>query len=135
MLLDFDHFKQINDSYGHLTGDEVLKKVACIFTEICRDTDVISRIGGDEFAILLVHPTDHESAKRVADRIIASFAEPLMVGGHEIKVTVSIGISMYPNDGDDIEELRKTADLALYKIKSLGRNDYMFYHMLNLQSP
>jgi diguanylate cyclase (GGDEF)-like protein len=127
MLLDLDKFKTVNDTFGHPIGDELLKKVAMIFTKHCRDTDVVARIGGDEFAILLVHTEEQRNIEMIANRIISEVCRPIEIDGNEMQIGTSIGISIFPRDGGDEENLIKNADLALYSAKDNGRNCFRIY--------
>lgn len=126
MFIDLDHFKHINDSLGHLVGDEILKKIASYLKETVRQGDVVSRQGGDEFTIFLPD-IDREDVGLVAERIIKKLAEPVVLEHIEFYVTPSIGISMYPEDGKTVEELMKNADAAMYLAKKYGRNNYQYY--------
>jgi diguanylate cyclase (GGDEF)-like protein/PAS domain S-box-containing protein len=127
MLLDLDKFKSINDTFGHQVGDALLQSVANIMRLNCRDSDVVARLGGDEFAILLVHPDKIGDAQIVAERIITAINHPLDLLGHEVSVTVSIGVSVLSGPSDERDELIRRADLALYESKRSGRNSYHFY--------
>lgn len=126
MFLDLDRFKYINDSLGHDVGDELLLQVAARLKFAVRDEDTVSRLGGDEF-ILLVPGSDSQGAANVAKKLLAMFVQPYQVGLHEIVITPSIGIAMYPDDGKDFDELSKLADIAMYRAKQAGRNDFCFY--------
>ncbi|HTH94906.1 MAG TPA: diguanylate cyclase [Rhodocyclaceae bacterium] len=127
LFLDMDHFKNINDSLGHRVGDEVLKSVAGRLTARVRTTDTVSRQGGDEFVLLLSeieHPLD---AAHIADKLLEVFSLPHHVSGHSLHVTLSIGISLYPDDGVDPEMLMQHADAAMYRAKANGRNNALFF--------
>lgn len=128
MFADLDRFKQINDTLGHETGDELLRQVAGRLTACVRSGDTVSRSGGDEFIIVLpqiAHPGD---AALVAEKMIQAVNEPVAVGSHSLHVTTSIGIAVYPDDdGDDVRELMNKADTAMYAAKDAGRNRYRFY--------
>jgi len=128
-FIDLDHFKNINDSSGHDTGDTVLITAAQRFIRCVRKGDTVARLAGDEFAILLEDITDENVVPRIADNIIENFSAPIEVGINQFYVTPSIGISMSPNDGDDGRGLLKNADLAMYRAKEQGRNNYQFYAM------
>ncbi len=122
LLLDLDGFKAINDNLGHDAGDALLKEVARRALKELRDSDYIARLGGDEFLIVIPQVSDQETAERVAKKLITSIGEPYTLGTEQAKVTVSIGISLFPRDARDREALMKCADLALYRAKRMGRN-------------
>jgi diguanylate cyclase (GGDEF)-like protein/PAS domain S-box-containing protein len=128
LYLDLDRFKIINDSLGHNVGDGLLTAVADRLTACVREIDTVSRIGGDEFVIILVNVSDTEAVEKVARKILMAFAEPFQIDGHELFITTSIGISIYPKDSDDIDGLVKKADSAMYYAKGQGRNNFQFYH-------
>jgi diguanylate cyclase (GGDEF)-like protein len=126
MFLDIDHFKRINDSLGHDAGDELLKVIAERIRSATRAHDVVARFGGDEFCILIaLHNTDE--AQHLAQRVMQKMKEPIALSGRRMVMTTSIGISLYPQDGDTSEELLKHADLALYQSKGHGRNSIHFF--------
>jgi diguanylate cyclase (GGDEF)-like protein/PAS domain S-box-containing protein len=127
MYLDLDHFKLVNDGLGHSFGDRLLGEVAQRLRGALRASDTISRIGGDEFSILLPEVTSAESVAGVARKILDALAEPFRIEGHELFVTASIGISCYPGDGEDAETLLKCADAAMYRSKELGRNQAQLF--------
>ncbi len=127
LYVDIDRFKTINDSLGHAIGDELLIEVARRLQESVRDGDVVARAGGDEFLVLLRETTDRDSLNRVAVRIREELARPVQAETRELRVTVSIGISVFPQDGADIESLMKSADLALYQAKDSGRNCHRYF--------
>ncbi len=126
MFLDLDRFKNINDSLGHRVGDEVLVETAQRLTRAMRDEDTVSRLGGDEF-ILLLPNSDADGAAHVAQKSIEAMSAPFRVGGTELTLTPSIGIAMYPADGLDTEALIQCADVAMYKAKADGRNTFRFF--------
>ena len=135
LFLDIDRFKYINDSLGHLLGDELLRVVAREVTMCVRSSDTVSRHGGDEFVVVLSELEHAEDAAVGAQKIIAALARPFSLAGHELHITVSIGISVYPDDGEDGEMLLKTADMALYHAKEQGRDCYQFFKPdLNLRA-
>jgi len=126
IFLDLDHFKRVNDSLGHSVGDELLVEVARRLDTVVRRIDTVARLGGDEFIFAM--PGFHTAAAaEVARRLIDVFARPFEVAGHELTVTPSLGISIYPHDGQDLETLLKNADTAMYRAKEIGRNTFQFY--------
>ncbi len=127
MFLDLDRFKVINDTLGHDVGDNLLREVANRLVESVRGTDTVARLGGDEFVVVVEHPATASSAAAVAEKIIRRLAAPIDLGRHQIHVTTSIGIGMFPGDGDDLTELMKNADTAMYAAKAGGRNTYHFF--------
>lgn len=127
LFLDLDNFKYINDSLGHATGDLLLKSVTRRLTECVRNTDTVSRQGGDEFVILLSESKDEDNAALTAKKIIAAMTLPHLISKRELHITTSIGISVYPTDGEDAETLVKNADTAMYHAKDSGRNNYQFF--------
>jgi diguanylate cyclase (GGDEF)-like protein/PAS domain S-box-containing protein len=127
LLLDLDHFKNINDSLGHPAGDHLLHSVTKRLQNLMRAEDTVARLGGDEFILLLEGPRQPEDAAIVADKIIKVLATPFDLDGHQAYVSGSIGISVFPDDGQDVTTLIKNADSALYRAKEQGRNGYHFY--------
>jgi diguanylate cyclase (GGDEF)-like protein len=127
MYLDLDNFKHINDSLGHAVGDELLQSAAKRLLGCVRESDTVSRLGGDEFVVLLPQVDDAESAAHIATKLIEATAQPQLIGGHRLHVTVSVGISVYPKDGSDVEEMVRNADTAMYHAKRNGRNSYQSY--------
>jgi diguanylate cyclase (GGDEF)-like protein/PAS domain S-box-containing protein len=127
MYLDLDHFKLVNDGLGHSVGDGLLSEVAARLQGSIRASDTISRLGGDEFTILLNDIRSTEAVFGVARKILQSLARSFRVSGHELFVTASIGISLFPADGEDVETLLKTADSAMYRAKELGRNQAQLF--------
>jgi len=127
MLLDIDRFKNINDSLGHDAGDILLKAIAIRLNEGVRDMDTVARLGGDEFVIVLEGIHDLDDVIFVANKLLATLSRPLEISGHSISTTVSIGVSMFPEDGSDTDELLKNADIAMYKAKEAGKNNCQFY--------
>lgn len=127
MYLDLDHFKHINDSLGHAAGDQVLQSVARRLQACVRTSDTVSRQGGDEFVVLLAEVEDVGGATNTAQKLIEAMTEPLLVGNHLLHITFSIGISLYPDDGKDIETVVRSADTAMYYAKKGGRNTYKVF--------
>ena len=127
LFLDLDHFKTINDTLGHAAGDELLRAAVGRLQECVRQTDTISRQGGDEFAILLPDIHDDEAAAGIASKILGQLAEPFHIDGQSLSTSVSIGISLYPTDGEDFDTLLKKADMAMYDAKDADRNGYRFF--------
>ncbi|MBZ0105493.1 MAG: EAL domain-containing protein [Sulfuricella denitrificans] len=126
-LLDLDRFKEVNDSLGHSAGDELLRGLATRLTDLMRDSDTVARLGGDEF-VILVEMSTADGAIPLAQKMIDALASPFSVAGQEVFTSTSIGISLYPKDGDCGEELLKNADVAMYRAKKRGRNAYRFYN-------
>ncbi|OYZ66568.1 MAG: diguanylate cyclase, partial [Sulfuricurvum sp. 24-42-5] len=126
MFLDLDHFKNINDTLGHNFGDLLLIELSKRLIEALREEDTISRMGGDEF-ILLLPQTEGNGAAQVAQKLLDSISKPFLIEEHQLTVTASIGIALYPADGSTIETLTKNADAAMYRSKKEGRNDYNFF--------
>ena len=124
MYLDLDGFKKINDTLGHLVGDVLLKMVAERLTATVREEDTVARLGGDEFIIALWHVTGPDDAARVALKMIEAISHPYSIEGHTVRITTSIGVSIYPAHGEDASMLMKSADLALYEAKRAGKNVY-----------
>ena len=132
MFLDLDRFKAINDTLGHLVGDKLLKIVASRITSVARVSDTVSRLGGDEFAIMLPYIENMDDIATIAVKLLTSVAGPCVIDGNDIEVTTSIGISVFPEDGDDSESLIAHADAAMYQAKGNGRNNYQFFtHEMN----
>ncbi|TGE34220.1 EAL domain-containing protein [Desulfosporosinus sp. Sb-LF] len=127
MYLDLDRFKLINDSMGHNLGDLLLKNVAERVRQTLREGETLARQGGDEFLILLPEIQNEQEVVAVSDRILRVFTNPIMLEDNEVYMSTSIGISLYPNDGDDRETLLKQADTAMYYAKEKGRNNYQFF--------
>jgi len=127
MFLDLDRFKTVNDSLGHTVGDKLLQEVARRLRASMRASDTVSRQGGDEFVILIPDMADAADVARAAQKVLDAVAYPYSIDGHELVTTPSIGISVYPNDGRDVETLLKNADAAMYHAKESGRNNYQFF--------
>ena len=127
LFLDLDRFKQINDTLGHDAGDQLLREVATRLEASVRDSDTVARLGGDEFVVLLPELEDGSHAATVARKILSVIAEPFTLIGHEFRITASLGISVYPQDGLDEQTLTKNADIAMYQAKDEGKNNFQFY--------
>lgn len=139
LFLDLDNFKRINDSLGHSAGDLLLREVASRLASCVRESDVIahyvdggskidvSRLGGDEFTVVLNQIDSPEAAAMVAQRLVESLAAPMIINGHELVVTPSIGIAIAPRDAGNVEDLLKAADTAMYHVKDTGKNSFLFY--------
>lgn len=127
LFVDLDYFKVVNDSLGHVMGDLLLQQVVSRLTSCCRDQDIIARWGGDEFTIALAHIQDHHTAAVVAQRILTALQPSFDLEGHPVCITSSIGIALYPEDGEDTGTLLQNADTALYQAKEQGRNSYQYY--------
>jgi diguanylate cyclase (GGDEF)-like protein len=134
LFFDIDHFKEINDIHGHETGDALLKEVAVRVSDVTRNYDLLARFGGDEFVMIMSNVENRSDVIYVAEKIIASFNKVFKLPTAEVQVTTSIGISVFPEDGDDTSELLKNADLAMYRAKADGRNGYQFFNAeMNLE--
>jgi len=132
VFLDLDRFKHINDTYGHETGDKFLQVVAARLQQNVRDADVVIRMGGDEFVVVLRNLPEEDHVTRSARRIVEAFAAPIVVGDHKLQTSASIGVSLYPRDGDTMVELLKHSDTAMYQAKDQGRNNVqVFTSMMN----
>ena len=129
IYLDLDRFKEINDTYGHGVGDQVLICVARRLNDLVRSTDLVCRIGGDEFVVLIVHEDIEVAAAHLAERVIKLIAEPVLVAGEQLSMTTSLGIALGPQDSQDKEELLEFADMALYEAKQKGRNNFQFFEL------
>lgn len=127
MFIDLDDFKKVNDRYGHDMGDKLLKEVVSRLNGCLRDEDVISRIGGDEF-LVIIEQTSKSEVENIAKRILSIVSEPYeLVDENSVNISLSIGISQFPENGDDKETLVKNADIAMYYAKNNGKNNYKFY--------
>lgn len=127
LFIDLDRFKTINDTLGHDYGDELIKQVAGRIQLATRDTDVVSRLGGDEFTVMLSNVSDDIHASMIAKNILAQLSQPFSLQGHEIYTSASIGITLTPTDGADVNTLLKNADMAMYEAKDHGRNTFRFF--------
>lgn len=129
LFLDLDGFKRINDTLGHGIGDLLLKSVAKRLKTTVRQVDTVARLGGDEFTIVLLEINHAQDAKDVAQKILKVISQPYKIEEHELFVTASVGISIYPDDGSDIESLIRKADIAMYRAKGQGKNNYQVYNL------
>jgi diguanylate cyclase (GGDEF)-like protein len=127
LFFDLDHFKDINDTLGHEAGDLLLQEVAIRLKTCLRDSDTVARMGGDEFVALLPEMDEEKYVVIVAKKILATLARPFILQGQECFITASIGISIFPQDGQDEETLERNADTAMYHVKEAGRNNFQFY--------
>jgi diguanylate cyclase (GGDEF)-like protein len=135
LFFDLDHFKQVNDTRGHEAGDQLLQEIATRLKACLRASDTIARMGGDEFVALLPELQEEKYVVTVARKILTAVARPFTVNGQEIRVTASIGISIYPQDGLDEQTLERNADTAMYQVKEKGKNNFQFYsEVLNASS-
>jgi diguanylate cyclase (GGDEF)-like protein len=127
LFIDLDRFKEINDSLGHEMGDEVLIEIANRLQEHLREIDTIARLGGDEFTLIVEDIEDIEKVNTIALKLLSALQQPMLINEHQLYVTVSIGISLFPLDGDNAQSLLRNADSAMYKAKEEGRNSYQYY--------
>jgi diguanylate cyclase (GGDEF)-like protein/PAS domain S-box-containing protein len=135
LFLDLDRFKEINDTLGHETGDQLLKEVARRFRKTIRESDTVARIGGDEFNMVLSDIAVAEGVSEIAVKIVKSLADPVIIGGHELHISTSVGVSIFPDDSEEIETLLRYADIAMYHAKESGRNTFRFYNpSINIRS-
>lgn len=127
LFIDLDRFKEVNDTLGHVAGDELLQDVASRLRECVREVDTVARFGGDEFVLLLQDLADVNDAALVADKVINIMAEPFYLVGREVHIGASIGITLYPTDADNAEAMLRNADMAMYRAKEAGRNRYQYF--------
>ncbi len=127
LYMDIDHFKEINDTLGHDVGDKLLTEAADRINQCLRKMDTVARMGGDEFTVILSHITDPVYAGNIAASIIKKMADPFVIAGNELNVSASIGITIYPADGDSSEQLLKNADIAMYAAKNAGRGRFSYF--------
>ena len=132
MFIDLDRFKSVNDTLGHHVGDELLMEVARRLRQCIRESDMVARLGGDEFVVLL-GGASVSATTQIAEKILASVARPHEVFGHVLRTSPSIGISLFPEDGNDADTLMRHADLAMYQAKSVGRNNFQFFSQIVTQ--
>jgi diguanylate cyclase (GGDEF)-like protein len=135
MFLDLDNFKMVNDSLGHAVGDGLLQSVARRLQACLRGSDTVSRQGGDEFLVLLTEVTSVRDTGVIANKLKKAMAHPHLIGSHQLCVTLSIGVSLYPDDGKDVESLLSCADVAMYFAKRSGRNTYRLFTPDMLEDP
>jgi diguanylate cyclase (GGDEF)-like protein len=128
LVMDLDRFKEVNDTFGHEVGDLLLKEVAARLKANVRSSDSIFRTGGDEFYIIVSDVSKEEDIRDVARKILGLFQSSFNISGHELHITASIGISIYPEDTDDMDTLRRYADITVYYAKEYGRNTFQFYN-------
>ena len=127
LFVDLDHFKNVNDTVGHAEGDELLRMVADRLINSVRKSDTVARLGGDEFTLALLDIAEPDAVAMIANNLVQTLSQPYLLGGREFFIGASIGISVYPNDGESVELLLRNADTAMYKVKQFGRNNYQFY--------
>src|SRR5690606_30642792 len=126
LFVDLDRFKFVNDTYGHEIGDKLLREVGRVLRENVRGQDLIGRVGGDEFTVALLNVEEERAAASVARSLVRELGAPFTIDGREIQVSASIGISLYPRDGNDPAALLKSADAAMYQVKEGGKNSFYF---------
>jgi len=134
LFIDLDNFKKINDSLGHAVGDQLLQEVACRLVSCIRQSDTVSRQGGDEFVVLLSECHQKEEVSSITDKILSAVLMPYMLNETSLTISASIGISSYPQDGADVASLINHADVAMYQAKKKGRNNGQFYEV-GFQNP
>jgi diguanylate cyclase (GGDEF)-like protein len=127
MFIDLDDFKQVNDTFGHDVGDSLLREVAAQLTGVLRDSDVVCRLGGDEFAVIIENINNLAGLEVLARKIVASLSTPMHLHGHQVTVGASVGISLCPEHAENVTDLLKTADIAMYQAKEGGKNRYCLY--------
>ena len=127
MLFDLDQLKKVNDTYGHTVGDLLLQAVAQRLLGLLRKSDTVARMGGDEFLLILPEMEQPDDAVKTAERVLSALSTPFNLEGHHINITTSIGISFFPDDGKEVDELVRKADLAMYKAKDKGGNIFHIF--------
>ncbi|WP_295956414.1 GGDEF domain-containing protein [Rhodoferax sp.] len=127
MFIDLDHFKTVNDELGHAVGDQLLRQVAQRLQSCMRGGDLVARLGGDEFIVVVEEQHSFAALRDIADKILHTVEPVYLLCGHSVHVTASIGISTYPHDGTDLQQLLTRADNAMYRAKTGGRNDVSFF--------
>jgi len=131
LLFDLDNFKDVNDTLGHGVGDQLLQAVSERLSSLLRKGDTVARMGGDEFMLLLPEIAGGEGAAEVAQKILEAIRKPYVCDGHDLHVTTSIGIALYPEDGEDGETLTKNADIAMYRAKDGERDNYQSWQLIS----
>jgi diguanylate cyclase (GGDEF)-like protein len=131
LLVDLDHFKAVNDALGHSAGDRMLRECALRLKGCLRESDTVARLGNDEFVVMMEDYSSLLDTVAVALKILAHIATPVLIGHREFTLSASIGISIYPDDGTNVEMLLKNADIAMYRAKDRGRNNHQFYSAQN----
>jgi len=126
MFIDLDGFKDVNDTLGHDAGDYVLKQVARRMLSCVRETDTVSRVGGDEFLIIATEINAPENVAQIAEKVIQLVSQPIIFNGSQAVVSASIGIALFPDDDTDMDQLIKKADEAMYRVKKTGKNGFCF---------
>lgn len=127
MYFDLDYFKRVNDTFGHRVGDHLLQLVGKRLADLLRESDTVARMGGDEFILLSPEMTKKQDAAPIAKRVMEALREPFEFDGHRVHVSTSLGIAVFPDDGEDVDTLMKHADVAMYRAKEQGRDRYHFY--------
>src|SRR3954470_3778518 len=127
LYVDLDHFKRVNDTLGHSAGDQLLSIVAHRLKACTKEGDTVARLGGDEFTVLLRNVGDAETARQIADRVVRSLALPANLGGRDYQMRASVGVTLFPDDGTELEEVIRQADLAMYRAKAQGRGRAIFF--------
>jgi diguanylate cyclase (GGDEF)-like protein len=127
LFVDLDHFKEVNDTLGHAAGDQLLQAVAERLTSAVRQSDLVARMGGDEFVVLVEDHHGPEEVMIVAQKILALLERPVLIDWREVKISGSVGIASFPEDGEDLDTLMKNADIAMYQAKERGRNNFQFF--------
>ncbi|BBP43414.1 putative bifunctional diguanylate cyclase/phosphodiesterase [Thiosulfativibrio zosterae] len=127
VFIDLDNFKTVNDTLGHDIGDELLKSIAHILSDQLREYDIIARVGGDEFVIVMSNDLSMRDLNHVLDRLLQALSEPILVQEHPLSVSASLGVAFYPHDGVDLTGLMKSADMAMYDAKKSGKNQYKYF--------
>ncbi len=130
LFIDLDHFKEVNDTLGHRAGDLLLKEAALRLQGCIRETDTVARLGGDEFTIVISDMESEQSLERVTQQVLQRLAAPFCLGDEQVHVSASIGITLFPQDGDNIDVLQRNADQAMYAAKKAGRNGYCYYAVM-----